>query len=97
MCPDHRGAGRGEPGLRGGRVGQCTDALRIRIAGAAKGGLGCGLQGDGSIVLLQPGIDLVVGERYLVQSLISALLQCGLCFFALRLGEAQLVLQQSPS
>lgn len=57
--PGHRGACRSEPRLRGGRIGKCTDAMRIGIVGAAKGGLGRGLQRDSSIVLLKPGIDLV--------------------------------------
>ena len=42
-----------------------------------------GLQGDGSIVLLQPSINLVVGERHLAQSLVGALLQWVCCLFAL--------------
>jgi hypothetical protein len=60
-----------------------------------EGGLGCGLQGDGGIVLLEPRIDLVVRKRHLAQSLVGALLQRGRRLFALRLGETQLVLPQS--
>jgi len=37
-------------------------------------GLGRGLEGDRGIVLLQPGIDLIVGERHFAQSLVGALL-----------------------
>src|SRR5262249_4331892 len=74
MCPGHRGARRGEPRLRGGRVSQCTDAVRVRVAGAVESGFRCGLQRNGGIVLLQPGIDLVVGERHLAQRLVGALL-----------------------
>src|SRR5215469_15455188 len=95
MSARYRSARRGEPRLRGGRVGQCTDAVRIGIAGAAEGGLRYGLQGDGGIVLLQPCVDLIVGERYLAQSLIGALLRRGRRLFPLRLGEGQFVLQQS--
>ena len=52
--------------------------MRIRITGAVEGRLGCGLQGDGGVVLLQPRVDLIVGERHLAQSLVGALLQRGL-------------------
>ena len=52
--PSHCGARSGEPSLRGRRVGQRADTMRVRIAGAVKGRLGCSLQRDGGIVLLQP-------------------------------------------
>ena len=34
MCSGHRGARRREPRLRGRRVGQCADAVRVGVAGA---------------------------------------------------------------